>query len=116
MRSVIFMSAAVFAAGLLGGSPQDARLVENGRCGYTIVTPDAMSEVDAYVAKDMNELLARALGGELKTATASSAPASRRLFFGIAAHVVCGVGGRDDADRALTRESPAPPSIFQTGN
>ena len=59
-------------------------LTENGACAYTLVTPDKMSETDAFVAKDMNSLLARALGRELKVATLSDAPRSRRLFFGIA--------------------------------
>ncbi|MBR2982444.1 MAG: hypothetical protein IKC80_04350, partial [Kiritimatiellae bacterium] len=44
-------------------------LTENGACAYTLVTPDKMSETDAFVAKDMNSLLARALGRELKVAT-----------------------------------------------
>ena len=80
----VLVGAMTLAVGMVGCAPKDVRLVENGRCGYTLVTPDAMSEMDAFVAKDMNGLLARSLGAELPVAKASAVPKSRRLFFGLA--------------------------------
>ena len=56
----------------------------NGGRAYTLVVPERMSETDAFVARDMNALLERALGGKLKVAPLSAVPRSRRLFFAIA--------------------------------
>jgi hypothetical protein len=83
-NNLMLLLALVTVAVCSGCDDKIVNLTENGACAYTLVTPDKMSETDAFVAKDMNSLLARALGRELKVATLSDAPRSRRLFFGIA--------------------------------
>ena len=60
------------------------QVVAAGLGDYVLVRPETLTEADAFVLRDMNGLLARSTGHELKVVTAGEAPAARRIFFGIA--------------------------------
>ena len=85
MNVSILLSALVVSAFGLGCVPAGAELIGgDGAFCHTIVHADDIAVHDRFVVNDVSNLLVRAVGAPLKVSGRAAAPASKRIFYGIA--------------------------------
>lgn len=83
----LFVALAAGAIGCLATGCEESptlALARNGATPYVLVTPETLQKGERFVVDDFKALFEQGSGAKLAEATARTAPAAKRIFFGIA--------------------------------